>query len=70
MIDGLWKVSGGEKLFGLFMSTGLPGGGSACEGAGSEKGGSGRQDQVMASLQYLAQEFGSYSVAGGEDRGL
>ena len=70
MIDGLWKVSGGEELFWLLMSTGLPGGGSACEGAGSGKGGSGRQDQVMGSLQYPAQEFGFYSVAGGEDRGL
>ena len=47
VIDGLWKVSGGEKLFWLLMSTGLPGGGSVCEGAGSGKGGCGRQDGVV-----------------------
>ena len=63
------KGSGGTEPLGG-GKTGLPGGGSACEGAGSGKGGSGRQDQVMGSLQYPAQEFGFYSVAGGEDRGL
>lgn len=45
-LEGQWR----EKLFWLLMSTGLPGGGSACEGAGSGKGGSGRQDQVMGEL--------------------
>lgn len=65
----VWVVSGGSALQ-LLMSTGLPGGGSAFRGCRQWEGGSGRQDQVMGSLQYPAQEFGFYSVAGGEDRGL
>lgn len=69
MIDGLWKVSREEKLFWLLTSAGLPGRGSVCEDAGCGKGGSGRQDWVLGTLQHPAQEFGFYSVAGGEDRG-
>lgn len=70
MIGGLWKVSGGEKLFWLLMSAGLPGGGSVCEDAGCGKGVSGGQAWVMGSLRDTAWEFGFYSVAGGEDRGF